>query len=356
MHIALDAMGGDHAPGVVVQGAVQAARQLPHTILLVGDQARIRPLLAQHKIDSDRITLVHAGEVVEMHEHTMAVKEKKDASMNVAARLVRDGEADAFVSAGNSGAVLAASLFQLGRIRGISRPALGIVYPGAPNLCVLIDIGAITDPKPEMLLHNALMGVAYAERVLGLTNPRVAIVSNGEEPDKGSEVVREAYKLLSASALNFVGNVEGKDIGRGAADVVVTDGFTGNVIVKLSEGLVSFLARHIRREFTGGALNKLALALMLPGVMLALPGALLMVPAVQRLLRKVDYAEYGGALLLGVEGVVIIAHGRSNAKAIANSVRVAAQAVESGMLDAIKAGLTQRSAALASDPAVSVRL
>jgi glycerol-3-phosphate acyltransferase PlsX len=257
---------------------------------------------------------------------------------------MRNGEADAFVSAGNSGAVLAAALFQLGRIRGISRPALGVVYPAAPNVCVLIDIGAITDPRPEMLLHNALMGVAYAERVLGIPNPRVGIVSNGEEADKGSELVRDAYKLLAAGPLNFIGNVEGKDIGRGVADVVVTDGFTGNVILKLSEGLVSYLARHIRTEFTGGAWNKLALALMLPGALLMLPGALLLLPTIRRLVRKVDYAEYGGALLLGVDGVVIIAHGRSNAKAITNAVRMAARAVESGMLPAIKAGVNEVSA------------
>ena len=339
MHIVVDAMGGDHAPDVVVHGAVQAARQFGHAITLVGDEARIRPLLAQYDAAGLPITLVHASQVVEMHEHTIAVKVKRDASLNVGMQFLRDGEADAFVSAGNSGAVLAAALFQLGRIPGISRPALAVVYPGAPNPCVLLDIGAITDPKPEMLVHNALMGVAYAECVLGIPRPRVGIISNGEEPDKGSALVRDAYRLLAASPLNFIGNVEGKDIGRGIADVVVTDGFTGNVILKLSEGLVAFLARHLRREFTGGALNKLALALMLPGALLMLPGALLLLPTLRRLKRKVDYAEYGGALLLGVDGVVIIAHGRSNARAIASAIRVAAQAVEGGMVQAIKTGL-----------------
>jgi len=340
MRIALDAMGGDHAPGVVIRGAVQAARELGHEIILVGDEARIRPLLDRFA-GGLRLPIIHASQVVEMHERTMAVKEKRDASVNVGLRLVREGRADAFVSAGNSGAVMAAALFELGRIRGISRPALAVVYPAAPNTCLLLDIGAVTDPKPEMLLQYGLMGTVYAERVLGIANPRVGIVSNGEEPDKGSELVREAYRLLVASSLNFIGNVEGKDIGHGIADVVVTDGFSGNIIIKLSEGLVAFLAHYLRREFTGGAVNKLALALMLPAAILMLPGMLLMLPTIRRLARKVDYAEYGGALLLGVEGVVIIAHGRSNTKAIVNAVRVAGQAAEGNILEAIKRGLTQ---------------
>ncbi len=348
MRIVLDAMGGDHAPAVVVEGAVQAARESGHEIVLVGDEARVRPLLARHIGDGSRsglpISLVHASQTIEMEEHTLAVKQKKDASLNVGMRLVRDGQADALVSAGNSGAVMAAALFQLGRIHGIGRPALALVYPAAPNRCVLLDIGAVTDPKPEMLMQNALMGAAYAECVLHIARPRVGIVSNGEEADKGSELVRDAYKLLTASPLNFVGNVEGKDIGRGVADVVVTDGFTGNVIIKLSEGLVSFLARYIRQEFTRGVLNKLGLALLLPGAVMMLPGALLLLPSLRRLMRKVDYAEYGGALLLGVEGVVVIAHGRSNARAIANAVRLAAQAVQGNVPGAIKVGLDRLSA------------
>lgn len=342
MKIVLDAMGGDHAPGVVIDGAVMAAREFGPSgveIILVGREPDIQRELSRHAVSGLPISIVHASEVIEMEEHTMAVKEKKDSSMVVGVRLVKEGKADAFVTAGNSGGAMAAALFGLGRIRGIDRPALITVYPAAPNPCVLIDMGANTDPKLENLVQNALMGAVYAERVLGIARPRVGLVSNGEEADKGSALVRDAYKVLAASKLNFVGNVEGKDIGRGLADVVVSDGFVGNVIVKLSEGLVSFLVRYLKREFTGGLLNKLALVLMIPGLILMLPGLALLYPAVRRVARRMDYAEYGGALLLGVNGITVIGHGRSNAKAIKNAVRVAMRCVEGGVLDSIKQGL-----------------
>lgn len=342
MKIVLDAMGGDHAPGVVIDGAVMAAREFGPSgveIILVGREPDIQRELARHTISGLPISIVHASEVIEMEEHTMAVKEKKDSSMVVGVRLVKEGKADAFVTAGNSGGAMAAALFGLGRIRGIDRPALITVYPAAPNPCVLIDMGANTDPKLENLVQNALMGAVYAERVMGIARPRVGLVSNGEEADKGSALVRDAYKVLAASNLNFVGNVEGKDIGRGLADVVVSDGFVGNVIVKLSEGLVSFLVRYLKREFTGGLLNKIALVLMIPGLILMLPGLALLYPAVRRVARRMDYAEYGGALLLGVNGITVIGHGRSNAKAIKNAVRVAIRCVEGGVLDSIKQGL-----------------
>ncbi len=337
-------MGGDHAPGVVIDGAVMAAREFGPAgveIILVGREADIQRELARHTVTGLPLSMVHASQVVEMGEHTIAVKEKKDSSMVVGVRLVREGQADAFVTAGNSGAAMAAALFGLGRIKGIDRPALATIYPAAPVPCLLIDMGANTDPKLENLVQNALMGAVYAERVMGIARPRVGLVSNGEEADKGSLLVREAYKTLAASRLNFVGNVEGKDIGRGLADVVVSDGFVGNVIVKLSEGLVAFLARYLKRELTGGVLNKLALVLMIPGAVLLLPGLALMYPAVRRIARRMDYAEYGGALLLGVNGVTVIGHGRSNAKAIKNAVRVAIQAVEGHVLDSIKQGLEQ---------------
>lgn len=348
MKIVLDAMGGDHAPGVVIDGAVMAAREFGPSgveIILVGREPDIRRELSRHAIGGLPISIVHAGEVIEMEEHTMAVKEKKDSSMVVGVRLVKEGKADAFVTAGNSGGAMAAALFGLGRIRGIDRPALITVYPAAPNPCVLIDMGANTDPKLENLVQNALMGAVYAERVMGIARPRVGLVSNGEEADKGSALVRDAYKVLAASKLNFVGNVEGKDIGRGLADVVVSDGFVGNVIVKLSEGLVSFLVRYLKREFTGGLLNKIALVLMIPGLILMLPGLALLYPTVRRVARRMDYAEYGGALLLGVNGITVIGHGRSNAKAIKNAVRVAVRCVEGGVLDSIKQGLADLQAA-----------
>lgn len=340
--IVLDAMGGDHAPGVVIDGAVQAARELDVEVVLVGREDDIRRELARHDTAGLKLSVVHASEVVEMDEHVDAVKRKGDASIRVGMRLVRAGEADAFVSAGNSGAVMASAIFDVRRIRGIKRPALAVVYPAAPTPALLIDNGANTDPTPENLVQFAQMGSIYAERLMGIANPRVAIVSNGEEPDKGNRLVRETFPLLQASGVNFVGNAEGKDVCKGIADVIVTDGFTGNVMIKLSEGLASFLARYIKRELTGGVRGKLALALMTPGLILALPGLLLMLPALRRIARRMDYAEYGGAPLLGVDGVVIIAHGRSNARAIKNAVRVAAESVEADLVGVIKQGVQKQ--------------
>ncbi len=345
-------MGGDHAPGVVVDGAVMAARELGSSgveIVLIGREADIRRELARHQTQGLPISVVHADQVIEMKEHTMAVREKKDSSMVVGVRMVKDGQASAFVSAGNSGAAMAAALFGLGRIRGIDRPALAAVYPASPTPCVLIDIGVNTDPKLDNLVQNALMGSVYAEHVVGINRPRVGLVSNGEEADKGSALVRDAYKVLAASRLNFVGNVEGNDICRGMADVVVSDGFVGNIIVKLSEGLVSFLAHYLKRELTGGVRNVLAWVLMLPGLLLMLPGLLLMSPTFRQIARRVDYAEYGGSLLLGVNGVVVIGHGRSNAKAIKNAVRVAAQCVKEEVLDSIKQGIADMQTDVQSD-------
>jgi glycerol-3-phosphate acyltransferase PlsX len=267
--------------------------------------------------------------------------------MNVGVRLVKQGQADAFMTAGNSAAGMAAALFGLGRIRGIERPAFCTVYPAAPNTCCILDMGANTDPKPEHLAQNAMMGEIYARRVLGVQKPRVGLVSNGEEADKGSLLVRDTFKLLAAnSSLNFIGNLEGKDIPRDKADVIVTDGFTGNVIVKLSEGLIAFLVKYLVRQFTSGPLNKLALVLMLPGAILMIPGVLLMLPAALALKRKVDWREYGAAPVLGVDGVVLIGHGRSDAKAIYAAIRASKTAVAGNVVQAIKEGLaTQKPAA-----------
>jgi glycerol-3-phosphate acyltransferase PlsX len=347
MKIVVDAMGGDHAPGVVVEGTVRAARELGVEIVLVGPGDVIRRELERHgNISGLPISIVHASQVIEMHEHTLAIKEKRDSSMVVGIRLVKEGKADAFMTAGNSGAGMAAALFGLGRIRGIDRPAFCTLYPAAPNRCILLDMGANTDPKPEHLLHNALMGSLYAERVLGIPHPRVGLVSNGEEPDKGSMVVRDAFQLLKASSLNFVGNVEGKDITRDKADVIVTDGFTGNVIVKLSEGILSFLLKFLKQQFTGGLLNKIGLVLMIPGAVLLLPGLVLMLPAALAVKRKMDWREYGAAPVLGIDGVVLIGHGRSDAKAIFGAIRATKAAVGGQVVQAIKAGLaTQKETA-----------
>jgi glycerol-3-phosphate acyltransferase PlsX len=342
MKIVLDAMGGDDAPGVVIDGAVQAVQELGVEVILVGRKPEIERELARHEGAGLALEVVHADQVIEMDEHVDAVKRKREASIRVGMRMVREGEADAFVSAGNSGAVMASGIFDLRRIRGIRRPALAVLYPAAPTPVLLIDNGANTDPDPENLVQFAHMGATYVERLWGVANPRVAIVSNGEEADKGNQLVRQTYPMLEASGLNFVGNAEGKDVTKGIADVVVVDGFTGNVMLKLTEGLVSFLAHYFKDQLTGGALNKLGLLLMAPGALLMLPGLLFLWPALRRIAKRLDYAEYGGAPLLGVNGVVIIAHGRSNAKAIKNAVRVARDSVEANLVEVIKAGVAAR--------------
>ncbi len=341
MKIVLDAMGGDRAPGVVIDGAIRAVKELDVEIVLVGREGEIKRELARHDVAGLPISIVHAEQVIEMDDHVDALKSKKDSSIRVGMRLVRDGQADAFVSAGNSGAVMASAIFDIRRIRGIKRPALATIYPVSMNPVLLIDNGANTDPTPTNLLQFAMMGAAYVEKIWGIKNPRVAIVSNGEEPGKGNQLVRETFPLLEASGLNFVGNAEGKDVTRGIADVVVTDGFTGNVMLKLTEGVVVFLARFIKQQLTDGLLDKLGLALAIPGLLLTLPAFALLLPSILRVARHVDYAEYGGAPLLGVDGVVIIAHGRSNAKAIKNAVRVACDMVRAGLVDAIKEGLAE---------------
>ena len=341
MKIVVDAMGGDHAPAVVVAGAVAEARARGTQMILVGMEDHVRTELAKHPGAAELpIEVVHASEVVGMAEHTMAVKAKKDSSMMVGLRLVKEGRAQAFASAGNSGAVMAAALFVLGRIPGVERPALGSIYPAAPTACLIVDIGANADCKPEYLVQFAIMGDIYAKTMFGLAEPTVGIVSNGEEADKGSMLIRETYPLLQASGLNFVGNVEGKDIGRGLANVVVTDGLTGNVIVKLTEGVVSFVTKLIKREFTAGFRNKLALILMIPGLILALPGLALLYPTVSRLRKRVDWREVGGAPLLGVNGVVVIGHGRSDAKAIQSMILMAEKSVQQDLVGAISAVLT----------------
>lgn len=336
MRIVVDAMGSDNRPGPDVAGAVAAAREWGDQIFLVGPEEMVRAELSRHNATGLPITVVHAPEVIEMHEHSAAVKSKKESSIRVGMHLVRDGQADAFVSAGNTTAVLASAIFDLGRIRGIKRPALATIYPVAPNPVLLIDNGATADCTPEYLVQFAHMGAAYAEHVWNIPNPRVGLVSNGEEADKGNMLVRDVYPLLAASGLNFVGNVEPKEVSRGAADVALVDGFTGNVMLKTTEAVASFLLRFLRQELTGGALNKAALVLMVPGLLAMLPGLVLMLPSLRRVARRLDYAEYGGALLMGVDGIVIVGHGRSNAKAVKNAVARARQAVECNVLEALR--------------------
>jgi glycerol-3-phosphate acyltransferase PlsX len=303
-----------------------AAREYGIEVVMVGQRDLLEAELARHETAGLSLPVVHASEVLEMEdEPASAAKTKKDSSMAVGMELVRRGEADAFFSAGNSGGIMAVALFRLGRVKGIKRPAASAVYPTLKGACVLLDVGANTDCKPEWLLQFAVMGGVYAEKALGLSNPRVGIISNGEEEGKGSMLVKETYKLLKGSHLNFIGNVEGRDVPLGLADVAVTDGFTGNVVVKLSEGLAKFLLGVIEKEIRSGTLTTM--------------GGLLAKPALVKTKKLLDYSEIGGAPLLGVNGVVIIGHGRSNAKAVKNGIGVAKRAAEGRMLQAISEGL-----------------
>jgi len=327
MRIVLDAMGTDDYPAPDVEGAVLAAREWGDEIILVGDEAQIRPELDKHDTAGLKLELVHASQVIEMTDKpAQAARAKEDSSMRVGLGLVRDGQADAFVSAGNTGGVLAvATLHSVRRIRGVKRPALTTVLPMAQGQVTLLDVGANADCKPEYLYQFGVMGSMYSERVLGVTQPRVALLSNGEEPGKGSALVKEAFQLLQDSDLNFVGNVEGKELIGAEADVVVTDGFTGNVAIKCIEATARMLNDLIRDELMSNPLTIL--------------GGLLSKPAFRRVAKRTDPFEIGGAPLLGVNGVVIVAHGRSNSRAVCNAIRQARLAVQGDMLNAIRAGL-----------------
>lgn len=323
MRIALDAMGGDHAPAETVAGAVAAAREYGVEVALVGRTAAIEAELAKHNTTGLTLPIVEAPDIIEMDEHPAnAARRKPNASINIALRQVREGHAAAMISAGNSGAVMAAALFVLGRVPGIERPAIGAVLPSGQGRVLLIDAGANTDPKPQQMLQFGQMGAIFMERVQGVKNPRVGLLANGEEETKGNQLVQETYPLLKASGLNFIGNIEGKDIPAGHADVVVTDGYTGNVALKLTEGVASFLLGVIRAELTSNLLSKLLAA----GVR----------PAFNRVRARLDYREVGGAPLLGVDGVTVIAHGRSDALAIKNAIRACKEAVDGGALEAIR--------------------
>ncbi|MCX6018883.1 MAG: phosphate acyltransferase PlsX [Chloroflexi bacterium] len=326
MKIVLDCMGGDFGPGPNVEAAVHSARAHGYEIVLVGKQELLRPLLVQHNTANLHLPIVHAPEVIEMHEHpAQAVKSKKNSSMVVGMQMVKNGDADAFVTMGNTGGALAAGQFYLGRIKGVQRPCLSSAFPTTRGWVLLADLGANADCKPEWLAQFALMGGIYAERVMNIHNPRVALISNGEEETKGSELVQETHQLLKKMPLNFIGNAEGRDLPAGNADVFITDGFTGNVIVKLSEGMGSFINGMLKEEIMRSPLSKL--------------GGLLIRDAVTRVKKRTDYEEIGGAPLLGVDGVVIIGHGRSKARAIESALQRAAESVERGVVSAIERGL-----------------
>ena len=326
MRIAVDAMGGDYGPKVVVEGAVAGAREFDTTVVLVGDRAAIEPEVARLQVESPQVEIHHASQVVGMGESPgQALRRKRDSSLRVAAQLVKDGEAAAFVTAGNTGAAMAIAMFVLGVLPGIDRPALAAVLPNRKRFTVLLDVGANVDPKSWHLLQFAVMGHVYARDVLGLDHPRVGLLSVGEEEGKGNELVKEAYDQLKDSSMNFVGNVEGRDIYNGRCDVVVTDGFTGNVALKISESLVETLGEMLKEELTRDVRARF--------------GAALAQPAFQRFKRRVDYTEMGGAPLLGIDGAAIVCHGASPVKAIKNAVRVAMTWAKAGVNDHIKAAV-----------------
>jgi phosphate acyltransferase len=322
LRIAVDGMGGDHAPEQVVLGAARAAEEQGLEVAVVGIPDRVQRLLDAHP----RLRFVPASQVVEMRDHpAQAVRSKTDSSMSVCARLCKQGVAAAWVSAGNSGAIMAAALFLQGRIRGVDRPALGTILPTAAQPAYFLDVGANVDSRPEFLVQFAQMGAVYAERVLGRANPTVGLLSNGEEEGKGDERVRETAGRLHRSSVNFVGNVEPKDVLAGRADVVVADGFVGNVAIKMAEATADLIFRTMRDE--------------VPRTVRGKAGGLLIRPAVGRIRARMDWREFGGAPLLGIDGVAVVAHGRSDALAITSAIRTAAQAVEADLVGKIREAL-----------------
>jgi glycerol-3-phosphate acyltransferase PlsX len=326
MKIAVDAMGGDHGPAVVVEGAVAAAREFGTSVVLVGDRAAIETQVHRLGAQSLALEIRHASEVVGMAESpSQALRRKRDSSLRVAAELVRDGKASAFISAGNTGAAMAISMFVIGVLRGIDRPAIAAVLPSLRGYTVLLDAGANVAPKAWHLFQFAIMGHVYARDILGLERPRVGLLSVGEEEGKGNDLTREAYDLLKESRLNFIGNIEGRDVYNGNCDVVVTDGFTGNVALKISESLAEMIGAMIKEELTRDLRSRV--------------GAALSMPAFHRFRKRVDYTEMGGAPLLGIDGAAIICHGASPVKAIKNAVRVAAEWAKAGLNEHIKTAL-----------------
>lgn len=314
--IAVDAMGGDRAPGVVIQGVLLARQQLGVEIVLVGPPDIITAELAEHP-GAPQIAIAPASQVVPMQESPSIALRKKDSSMRVAFEMMKRGDADAVVSAGNSGAMMALGMFVMGTLSQVARPAILVVAPSLGRGTVIVDAGANVDCKPKHLLHFGLMGSIYAETVLGVTKPRVGVLSNGEEASKGTELTRAASALLGATALNYIGYVEGRDIFNGKVDVVVCDGFTGNVALKTMEGVASFAGEILKGAFQHNLSSKV--------------GYLMSRNSLRTAYRRLDYAEYGGAPLIGLDGVAIVAHGGSSPLAIKSAIRLARDAVDHEM-------------------------
>ena len=320
MRIAVDAMGGDLAPEQVLEGASQAIAEYGIEIAVAGSPAIVQPLLDKHP----RLTLCPSTQVIAMDEHpAQAVRSKPDSSMAVCARLCKEGRADGWISAGNSGAIMATALFIQGRIRGVERPALGSIVPIKNGFAYFLDVGANVDSKPEYMVQFAAMGAVYAREMMGLSDPRVGLLSNGEEEGKGDDLVKETARRLKDSMPGFIGNIEPKDLYSGKADVVVADGFVGNIAIKMAEATAEFLFRSLREE--------------IPRTLQGRVGGALISDGVRRLRGSIDWREFGGAPLLGIDGVAVVAHGRSDARAIKNAIRVTKEAVENQLVRKIRA-------------------
>jgi glycerol-3-phosphate acyltransferase PlsX len=331
--IVVDAMGSDDHPQPDVEGAVMAAREYGAEIILVGDESKLKPVLASANPGDLPVSIVHAPETLTMEDKGMklVLKARRPTSKNsmaIGIDLVKNGEADAFVTAGNTGAAMVSAYFRLGTIPGVDLPALAPVFPTAKGTCIVLDVGANPDVKPENLLQFGMMGSIYAQKARGVQNPKVGLVSNGEEEGKGNNLVKDAAPLLKESGLNFYGNVEGKEVIGGEVDVAVTDGFVGNVMIKTAEAVAQLIIGKIRDAIKGGG-------------PLAMLGGLLVRPALGKIKELLDPSEHGAAPLLGVNGLVFIGHGRSDATAIKNAVRIAKEAAEANVIESLKAAIEE---------------
>jgi glycerol-3-phosphate acyltransferase PlsX len=339
MRIILDGMGSDTYPDPEVRAALEAARLYGDEITLVGNADQLKPILQDLTGGTIPVKLVHAPEILEMADKpAVNARRKAQNSMAVGMDLIRSGEGDAFVTAGNTGGAMATALFHLGRIHGVKRPALTAIFPVKGGRCVVLDIGANAECKPEYLLQFALMGSIYAEKILGVRQPRVGLLSNGEEAGKGNLLVKETYPLLQTSGLNFIGNVEGKELFGGQADVVITDGFTGNILLKSSEAVGKLVTDILKEELSSSIRTKL--------------GAALAMPALRKIKKMMDPGEVGAAPLLGIDGLVFVGHGRSDAHALVSAIHVARQAVEAKLLEALRGTIQERLATVRAQEAV----
>ena len=323
MKIGFDGMGGDHGPIETVKGAIEALELVKGIIVIFGDEQSINQELSKYTYDKSRIEIVHTTEVVENDDKPVkAIKSKPDSSMVVGLKALRKGDVDAFVSAGNTGALLAGGLLKVGRIKGISRPALCTIYPTMNGASVLVDAGANAECKSRNLVEFAYMGSLYAEKVIGIQNPKVALVNIGSEDTKGTPLYVETHQMLKETDLNFVGNVEGRDVPSGGVDVIVADGFTGNIILKLTEGVAMQLVGGLKKQIMKNTIGKI--------------GGLLLKRNLGDFKKMLDYTEYGGAPLLGINGLVVKAHGSSNAKAFKNAIKYAYVGIETNLVDEIR--------------------